>query len=69
MVFSNSWQKHVAEFAAHCDANGLCRVLLQYKYAKMARPASTGGLNHKRLDDPEILETKSDKTISIAIMF
>ena len=55
--------KHVAEFAAHCDANGLCRVLLQYKYAKMARPASTGGLNHKRLDDPEILETKSDKLV------
>jgi integrase len=55
--------KHVAEFAAHCDANGLCRVLLQYKYSKIARPANTGGLNHKRLDDPEVLETKSDKLI------
>lgn len=55
--------KHVAEFAAHCDSNGLCRVLLQYKYAKMKRPASTGGINHKRLDDPGILETKSDKLV------
>lgn len=59
--------KHVAEVAAHCDANGLCRVLLQYKYAKMKRPASTGGLNHKRLDDPEVLETKSDKLIDPAV--
>lgn len=59
--------KHVAEFAAHCDANGLCRVLLQYKYAKMKRPASTGGINHKRLDDPEVLETKSDKLVDPAV--
>ena len=55
--------KHVAEFTAHCDSNGLCRVLLQYKYARMRRPASTGGINHKRLDDPEVLETKSDKLV------
>lgn len=59
--------KHVAEFAAHCDANGLCRVLLKYKYAKMKRPASTGGINHKRLDDPEVLETKSDKLVDPAV--
>jgi len=59
--------KHVAEFAAHCDSNGLCRVLLQYKYARMRRPASTGGINHKRLDDPEILETKSDKLVDPAV--
>ncbi|MFS6938982.1 hypothetical protein [Neisseria animaloris] len=59
--------KHVAEFAAHCDANGLCKSLLQYKYAKMNRPANTGGLNHKRLDDPEVLETKSDKLIEPAV--
>ncbi|EMH2076270.1 integrase [Citrobacter freundii] len=59
--------KHVAEFAAHCDANGLCRVLLQYKYAKMKRPASTGGINHKRLDDPVVLETKSDKLVDPAV--
>lgn len=55
--------KHVAEFAAHCDANGICRVLLQYKYSNLARPTSTGGLNYKRLDDSEVLETKSDKLI------
>ncbi|SES74617.1 integrase [Thorsellia anophelis] len=59
--------KHVAEFAAHCDANGLCRVLLQYKYAKMKRPAGTGGINHKRLDDPEVMETKSDKLVDPAV--
>ncbi|HEJ2755847.1 TPA: integrase [Pseudomonas aeruginosa] len=55
--------KYVAEFGAHCDANGLCRVLLQYKYANMKRPANTGGLNHKRLDDPEVLETNSEKLV------
>ncbi|HFG1810878.1 TPA: integrase [Vibrio cholerae] len=55
--------KHVAEFAAHCDANGLCRVMLQYKYSKMVRPVNTGGLNHKRLDDPDVLETKSEKLV------
>lgn len=60
-------QKHVAEFGAHCDANGLCRVLLQYKYAKMKRPAGTGGLNHKRLDDPDVLETKSEKLVDPAV--
>lgn len=59
--------KHVAEFAAHCDVNGLCRVLLQYKFSKMKRPNSTGGLNHKRLDDPEVLETKSDKLVDPAV--
>ncbi len=59
--------KHVAEFAAHCDANGLCRVLFQYKHAKMKRPAGTGGINHKRLDDPEVLETKSDKLVAPAV--
>lgn len=59
--------KHVAEFGAHCDVNGLCRVLLQYKYARMKRPADAGGLNHKRLDDPEVLETKSDKLVDPAV--
>lgn len=59
--------KHVAEFAAHCDSNGLCRVLLQYKYARMRRPAITGGINHKRLDDPQVLETKSDKLVAPAV--
>ncbi|MDE1464763.1 hypothetical protein [Spartinivicinus poritis] len=55
--------KHIAEFAAHCDANGLCRVLLQYKYSKMKRPENTGGLGHKRLDDPETTKNKSDKLV------
>lgn len=59
--------KHVAEFAAHCDANGLSKVLLQYKFSKMKRPASVGGLNHKRLDDPGVLETKSDKLVDPAV--
>lgn len=59
--------KHVAEFAAHCDANGLCRVLLQYKFANMKRPNCTGGINHKRLDDPKVLETKSDKLVDAAV--
>lgn len=56
--------KHVAEFSAHCDANGLCRVLLQYKYINMTRPDISGGLNYKRLDDPSVLETKSNKLIA-----
>lgn len=55
--------KHVAEFAAHCDANGLCRSLLEYRFFKMKRPASSGGLSHIRLDDPKAIETKSDKLI------
>tara|TARA_R110001592_G_C13171014_1_gene749847 strand:+ start:3023 stop:4087 length:1065 start_codon:yes stop_codon:yes gene_type:complete len=55
--------KHVAEFAAHCDVNGLCRTLLQYRFSKMRRPSSAGGLGYKRLDDPETLETKADKLI------
>lgn len=59
--------KHVGEFAAHCDTNGLCRILLQYKYSKMKRPIETGGINHKRLDDPEVQHTKSDKMIDPVI--
>jgi hypothetical protein len=59
--------KHIAEFAAHCDSNGLCCVLLRYKYAKMRRPSSAGGINYKRLDDPETQETKSDKLIDPSV--
>jgi hypothetical protein len=55
--------KAVAEFAGHCDGNGLCRVNFDYKYNKMKRPESTGGIDHKRLDDPQTLETKTDKMI------
>ena len=32
--------KAVGEFAAHCDANGICNVLLDYKYSEMKRPDS-----------------------------
>jgi len=53
----------VAEFAAHCDSNGLCRSALTYKYGGLKRLYETGGVGHKRLDDPETLETKSDKLI------
>jgi len=56
--------KAVAEFASHCDANGLCRVIFQYKYAGMKRPENRGGVNHTRLDDPEVLETKDDKFLA-----
>jgi hypothetical protein len=55
--------KALGEFAAHCDANGLCNVLLDYKYSGMKRPDNTGGLGHKRLDDPETLNTKGDKLV------
>lgn len=55
--------KAVGEFAAHCDANGLCNVLLNYKYSGMKRPDNAGGIGHKRLDDPETLKTDGDKLI------
>jgi len=55
--------KMVGEFAGHCDANGLCRIVFSYKYARMKRPESAGGINHKRLDNPSVQETKSDKII------
>ena len=59
--------KAVAEIAGHCDANGLCRIIFKYKYAKMKRPENTGGVGHKRLDDPKTTETKSDKLIEPAV--
>nr|WP_299038206.1 integrase [uncultured Psychrobacter sp.] len=56
--------KAVAEFAAHCDSNGLCHNYLDYKYSSMKRPKSVGGVKHKRLDDPEAAETtKSEKMV------
>ena len=56
--------KAVAEFAAHCDSNGLCHNYLDYKFSSMKRPKSTGGVKHKRLDDPEAAEsTKSEKMV------
>lgn len=56
--------KFVAEFASHCDANYLCRTLLQYKFSQMKRPSSVGGLGNVRLDDPKVFETESDKLIA-----
>lgn len=55
--------KAIGEFAAHCDANKLCKIHLDYKYSGMKRPENTGGIEHKRLDDPEVLRTKNDKLI------
>lgn len=55
--------KAIGEFAAHCDANVLCNVLLDYKFSGMKRPVNTGGVGHKRLDDQETLLTENDKLI------
>jgi integrase len=51
------FHKLVAEFAGHLDANGLCKVLLNYKYAKQKRPNSVNAVGTKRLDDPDTLIT------------
>jgi len=45
--------KAVGEFAAHCDSNGLCHNYFDYKFSRMKRPDSTGGVKHKRIDTPE----------------
>ncbi len=56
--------KAVAELAAHCDSNGLCHNYLDYKFARMKRPESTGGVKHKRLDDPDAAApTESEKMV------
>jgi len=55
--------KAIGEFAAHCDANVLCNVLVDYKFSGMKRPENTGGFGHKRLDDQETLLTENDKLI------
>jgi hypothetical protein len=55
--------KAIGEFAAHCDANVLCNVLLDYKFFGMKRPENTGGIGQKRLDDQETLLTENDKLI------
>ena len=59
--------KTINEIAAHCDANGLCLARLDYKYSRMRRPDSVGGLKHRRLDDPAALETESDKMVMPAV--
>ncbi|MBD2232516.1 integrase [Phormidium tenue] len=55
--------KAVNEFAAYCDANRLCKAYLNYKYHKMSRPDTTGGVGYKRLDDPEALEIQHEKMV------
>lgn len=56
--------KAVAEFAAHCDSNGLCHNYLDYKYSGMKRPKNADGVKHKRLDNPEAAKaTKSEKMV------
>lgn len=59
--------KAIGELAAHCDANKLCRIHLDYKYSGMKRPENAGGLDHKRLDDPATLQTKNDKLVDPAV--
>ncbi|MBP2280189.1 hypothetical protein H4W00_001002 [Psychrobacter sp. PL19] len=56
--------KAVAEFAAHCDSNGLCRNFLGYKSSFMKRPQAVSGLNYKRLDDPKATETTESKKMA-----
>jgi hypothetical protein len=56
--------KAVAEVAASLDANGLCRILFQFKYARMRRPESTGGIGQVRLDDPVAADTTDAKILA-----
>lgn len=56
-------QKAVGEVAGHCDANGLSRIMFKFRYVKMKRPDNVGGIEYKRLDDPDVLNTQSDKLI------
>ena len=53
--------KAVGEFAAHCDSNALCHNYLDYKFSRMKRPDSTGGVGHKRLDNPEAADSTKDE--------
>ena len=54
-----NYHKHVGELAGHLDANGLCKILLNYKYPRQKRPNSVNSIGMKRLDDPGTLETRS----------
>ena len=57
--------KAVAEFAAHCDSNGLCNNYLNYKFSGMRRPENAGGVKHIRLDNPNAAaSTKSEKMVN-----
>ncbi|RCV92069.1 integrase [Vreelandella rituensis] len=58
-------QKALGEFAAHLDANELCKVRLDWKYSKMKRPDSASGVGMIRLDDPVLdQETSHSKMVS-----
>ncbi|GHA76964.1 integrase [Cognatilysobacter bugurensis] len=59
--------KHIAEFASHLDANRLCTVLLDYKFARQARPPNTGGIEIRHLDDPDAQKTVSNKMADTAV--
>ncbi len=45
-------QRFVEVIAAAIDQNRLCARRLNFRYSKKVRPASTGGLDYVRLDDP-----------------
>lgn len=55
--------KAVMEFAGHCDANELCNCRFEFRYSKLKRPESTGGLSQLRLDDPAVTETHDPKMV------
>ncbi|EPJ2812839.1 integrase [Pseudomonas putida] len=60
--------KAIAEFAAHCDANKLCNVRLEYKYSGLKRPNNASGLTQRRLDDPQVLQaTAGDRIVDMAV--
>lgn len=59
--------KAIGEFAAHLDSNGLSRIPLNFKYAKMRRPDNAGGLTFHRLDDPGALLASSEKMASAEV--
>ena len=56
--------KYIAEFSAYCDVNGLCRTSLQYRYHGMKRPDIVSGLGYKRLDNPSIRKTESERVLA-----
>jgi integrase len=56
--------KAIHEFADYCDANWLCNVTLKFRYHGASRPDSVNGREQRRLDDPDIDVTTSEKMIS-----
>lgn len=67
---STAYQMHKAlgELAAHLDANELCKVRLDWKYSKLKRPDSAGGVGIMRLDDPTLdQETTHSKMVGESV--